>query len=145
MVSESMQFDVVIVGAGPAGLAAAIRLRQLAARHEREISVCVLDKASELGAHTLSGANMRPSAMRELFPDLPESEWPVYGEVHKDSTYLLTKKRKIKLMPPPPNFKNHGNFVTSVAELSRWLAEKAEEMGVYVLTETAALHRALGR
>jgi electron-transferring-flavoprotein dehydrogenase len=142
---ERIEVGIAIVGGGPAGLAAAIKIMQILEKDPElleslgEVPVAVIEKGKACGAHTLSGANMRPSAMRELFPDLPESEWPVYGEVHKDSTYLLTKKRKIKLMPPPPNFKNHGNFVTSVAELSRWLAEKAEEMGVYVLTETAAM------
>lgn len=142
---ERIEVGICVVGGGPAGLAAAIKIMQILEKDPElleslgEVPVAVIEKGKACGAHTLSGANMRPSAMRELFPDLPESEWPVYGEVHKDSTYLLTKKRKIKLMPPPPNFKNHGNFVTSVAELSRWLAEKAEEMGVYVLTETAAM------
>ncbi|MBJ7458671.1 MAG: 4Fe-4S dicluster domain-containing protein [Thermoleophilaceae bacterium] len=142
---ERIEVGIAIVGGGPAGLAAAIKIMQILEKDPElleslgEVPVAVIEKGKACGAHTLSGANMRPSAMRELFPDMPESEWPVYGEVHKDSTYLLTKKRKIKLMPPPPNFKNHGNFVTSVAELSRWLAEKAEAMGVYVLTETSAM------
>jgi electron-transferring-flavoprotein dehydrogenase len=142
---ERIEVGIAIVGGGPAGLAAAIKIMQILEQDPElleslgEVPVAVIEKGKACGAHTLSGANMRPSAMRELFPDLPESEWPVYGEVHKDSTYLLTKKRKVKLVPPPPNFRNHGNFITSVAELSRWLAEKAEEMGVYVLTETSAM------
>ncbi|MGE0507188.1 MAG: 4Fe-4S dicluster domain-containing protein, partial [Solirubrobacterales bacterium] len=78
------------------------------------------------------------SAMEELFPDLPKEEWPVYGEVKKDAVYLLTKSRAFPLKPPPPNFRNHGNYVTSVAKLGRFLADKAEEAGVYILAETAA-------
>ena len=81
---------------------------------------------------------MRPSAMEELFPDLDPEDWPVYQKVEKDAVYLLTKKRAIPLKPPPPNFRNHGNYVTSVAKLSRFLADKAEEAGAYILTETAA-------
>ena len=103
-----------------------------------EVPVALVEKGKATGAHTLSGANMRPSAMQELFPDLDPSEWPVYGEVEKDAVYLLTKRRAIPLKPPPPNFRNHGNYVTSIAKLSRFLGEKAEEAGVYLLTETAA-------
>lgn len=142
---ERIEVGVAIVGGGPAGLAAAIKLMQLLendpelAESLGEVPVAVIEKGKTCGAHALSGANMRPSAMRELFPDLDPSEWPVYGEVKKDATYMLTKRNKIKLVPPPPNFKNHGNYVTSVAELSRFLAEKAEEMGVYVLSETNAM------
>jgi electron-transferring-flavoprotein dehydrogenase len=76
--------------------------------------------------------------MKELFPDLDESEWPVYQKVEKDAVYLLTKSQAIPLKPPPPNFRNHGNYVTSVSKLSRFLAEKAEEAGAYILTETVA-------
>ena len=98
----------------------------------------MIEKGKATGAHLLSGANMRPSAMRELFPDLEPSDWPVYQEVTKDAVYLLTKKRALPLKPMPPNFRNHGNYVTSVAKLGRFLGEKAEEAGAYLLTETAA-------
>ena len=103
-----------------------------------EVPVAVVEKGKTPGAHLLSGANMKPSAMRELFPDLDPSDWPVYQEVTKDAVYLLTKRMAVPLKPMPPNFRNHGNYVTSVAKLGRFLAEKAEEAGVYILSETAA-------
>ena len=103
-----------------------------------EVPVAVIEKGKTPGAHLLSGANMRPSAMRELFPDLDPSEWPVYQEVTKDAVYLLTSKMAVPLKPMPPNFRNHGNYVTSIAKLGRFLGEKAEEAGVYILSETAA-------
>jgi electron-transferring-flavoprotein dehydrogenase len=141
---ERIEVGVAIAGAGPAGLACAIRVMQLLedepklAEELGEVPVAVIEKGKVAGAHLLSGANMRPSAMRELFPDLDPSEWPVYQEVTKDAVYLLTKRTAIPLKPPPPNFRNHGNYVTSVAKLGRFLGEKAEEAGVYLLTETAA-------
>ena len=141
---ERIEVGVAIVGGGPAGLACAIRLTQLL-EHEPElveklgeVPVAVIEKGKTPGAHLLSGANMRPSAMKELFPDLPESEWPVLWKVEKDAVYLLTKKQALPLKPMPPNFRNHGNYVVSVAQLGRWLSERAEEAGVYILSETAA-------
>ncbi len=100
--------------------------------------VAVIEKGKTPGAHLLSGANMRPSAMKELFPDLPESEWPVLWKVEKDAVYLLTSKQALPLKPMPPNFRNHGNYVVSVAQLGRFLSDKAEEAGVYILSETSA-------
>ncbi len=141
---ERIEVGVAIVGGGPAGLACAIRLTQLLADEPAlseslgEVPVAVIEKGKTAGAHTLSGANMRPSAMRELFPDLDPSDWPVYQEVEKDAVYLLTKRSALPLKPMPPNFRNHGNYVTSIAKLSRFLGEKAEEAGVYLLSETAA-------
>jgi electron-transferring-flavoprotein dehydrogenase len=141
---ERIEVGVVIVGGGPAGLACAIRFSQLLAEDEAlaeqlgEVPLALVEKGKGPGSHLLSGAMMRPSAMQKLFPDLPESEWPTYGTVEKDSAYLLTRRRALPLKPVPPPFRNHGNHVTSIAQLGRWLSEKAEEAGVYVLGETAA-------
>jgi electron-transferring-flavoprotein dehydrogenase len=142
---ERIEVGVVIVGGGPAGLACAIRLTQLLeddpqlAESLGEVPVALVEKGKGPGSHLLSGAMMRPSAMKELFPDLPEEEWPTYGTVEKDTAYLLpNSKRALPLKPVPPPFRNHGNHVTSVAQLGRWLSEKAEEAGVYILGETAA-------
>jgi electron-transferring-flavoprotein dehydrogenase len=141
---EAIEVGVAIVGGGPAGLACAIRLMQRLegepelAESLGEVPVAVIEKGKVAGAHAMSGANMRPSAMRELFPDLEPEDWPVYQEVTKDAVYLLTEKRALPLVPMPPNFRNHGNYVTSVSKLSRFLGERAEELGAYLLTETSA-------
>jgi electron-transferring-flavoprotein dehydrogenase len=145
--SEDEQIDVgvAIVGGGPAGLACAIRLSQLLEDEPQlseslgEVPVALIEKGRNAGSHLMSGAVMRPSAMEELFPDLGPSDWPfAFGRVEKDACYFMTKRRKIPLVPTPPPFRNEGNYVISIAQLGRFLAEKAEEAGVYVLSETAA-------
>jgi electron-transferring-flavoprotein dehydrogenase len=146
---ERIEVGVVIVGGGPGGLACAIRLTQLLAEDESlmeslgEVPVALVEKGKNPGSHLLSGAMMNPSAMRRLFPDLDESDWPTYGAMEKDAVYMLpNSKRAIPLHPMPPPFKNHGNHVTSVAQLGRWLSQQAEEAGVYILGETSG-HRLL--
>jgi electron-transferring-flavoprotein dehydrogenase len=142
---ERIEVGIAIVGGGPAGLACANRLLQLLedepelAERLGEVPVAVIEKAKACGAHNLSGAMMRPSGLQALFPDLEPADWPAYGQVDKDSVYwMLGPGRALPLKPTPPPFRNHGNYAVSVAELSRWLADKAEEAGAYILTETAA-------
>jgi electron-transferring-flavoprotein dehydrogenase len=142
---ERIDVGVAIVGGGPAGLSCAIRLLQLLedepelAERLGEVPVAVIEKGKVCGAHTLSGAMMRPSGLQTLFPNLAPADWPTYGTVDKDSVYwMLGEGTALPLKPTPPPFRNHGNYMVSIAELSRWLAEKAEEAGAYLLTETAA-------
>jgi electron-transferring-flavoprotein dehydrogenase len=141
---ERIEVGVAIVGGGPAGLACANKLLQLLADEPElleslgEVPVAVIEKGKACGAHNLSGAIMRPSAMRELFPDVDPKDWPTQGEVPGEAVYLMLNKKRSIRIPTPPPFKNHGNHVVAVSELSRWLADKAEEAGAYILTETAA-------
>jgi electron-transferring-flavoprotein dehydrogenase len=137
MERESMQFDVVIVGAGPAGLAAAIRLRQLAAQHDRDVSVCVLDKASALGAHTLSGAVLEPRALNELLPDWRDQGAPLNTPVTRDRFLYLSARRAIAL-PTPPQMHNRGNYVVSLGNVVKWLGEQAEGLGAEIYPGFAA-------
>jgi len=131
MERESLSFDVVIVGAGPSGLAAAIRLKQLAEASGRELSVCVLEKGSEVGAHILSGACLEPRALDELLPDWKQQGAPVTTPVVEDRFLYLTARRAFRLPTPPP-MRNHGNFVISLGDLCRWLAGRAEALGVEI-------------
>lgn len=143
---EFMEYDVVIIGAGPAGLSCAIRLKQQAAAAGQDISVCVLEKGAEVGAHLMSGAVLEPRALAELFPDWKERGAPLKVKAKKDSFLFLTAKKSYRL-PTPPQMKNHGNYIISLGELGRWLATQAEELGVEIYPGFAAaeiLYRADG-
>lgn len=137
---ESMEYDVVIVGAGPAGLAASIRLKQLAAEAGRDIGVCILEKGSEVGAHILSGAVLETHALEELLPDWREQGAPVTTAVTAEKFVFLTKKKSVSvptsLLPPP--MQNHGNYIISLGNLCRWLGEQAEALGVEIYPGFAA-------
>ncbi|SDE08773.1 electron transfer flavoprotein-ubiquinone oxidoreductase [Rhodospira trueperi] len=137
MEREAMEFDVVIVGAGPAGLAAAIRLRTLAVEKGNDLSVCVLEKGSEVGAHILSGAVIEPRAFDELIPDWRDKGAPMDQPAGDDRFLFLTQGRAIPL-PAPPQMHNKGNFIVSLGNVCRWLAEQAEAMGVEIYPGFAA-------
>src|SRR4030081_3074192 len=128
---EQMEYDVVVVGAGPSGPAAAIRLKQLAAAADRELAVCVIEKGSEVGAHILSGAVFEPRALDELIPDWRERGAPLNTPATEDRFLYLTQNPPSRL-PPPPQMHNHGNYIISLGNLCRWLAGQAEELGVEI-------------
>ena len=137
MERESMEYDVVIVGAGPSGLSTAIKLRQISAATGVDISVCVLEKGSEVGAHILSGAVLEPRTLFELFPDWKERGAPLNTPVTNDKLLFLTKNSSFQL-PTPPQMNNHGNYIISLGNFCRWLAEQAESLGVEIYPGFAA-------
>jgi electron-transferring-flavoprotein dehydrogenase len=137
MERESMEYDVVIVGAGPSGLSAAIRLKQMAEAEGREVNVCVLEKGSEVGAHILSGAVLEPRALNELLPDWKERGAPLNTPAGDDQFLFLTKTGSIRL-PTPPQMNNHGNYIISLGNVCRWLSEQAEALGVEIYPGFAA-------
>ncbi|WP_018624707.1 electron transfer flavoprotein-ubiquinone oxidoreductase [Kangiella aquimarina] len=141
MEREFMEFDVVIVGAGPAGLSAAIRLRQLAAQNDQELMVCVVEKGSEVGAHILSGAVFEPTALNELIPDWQDKNAPLLTKVAEDNIYLFKNQDKATKIPnffAPKTMHNDGNYIVSLGNVCRWLAEQAEMLGVEIFPGFAA-------
>ncbi|MEO7256094.1 MAG: electron transfer flavoprotein-ubiquinone oxidoreductase [Casimicrobium sp.] len=135
-----MEYDVVIVGAGPAGLSAAIRLKQLAAENNREVSVCVLEKGSEVGAHILSGAVIDPVGLNELIPDWKEKGAPIHTPVTEDEFWTLTETGAMKTpnWVLPKLMDNHGNYIVSLGRVCKWLGEQAEALGVEIYPGFAA-------
>jgi electron-transferring-flavoprotein dehydrogenase len=140
---ERIDVGALVVGAGPAGLSAAIRLAQLMQERpelgERlgEVPIAVVEKGKAPGAHLLSGAVVNPRAFRQLFPGMHSEDMPFRSRVEREGLYFLTSKRALRL-PAPPTMWNHGNYVASLAEIGRWLAERAEELGVTIVPETTA-------
>ena len=138
---ESMDFDVVIVGGGPGGLSAACRLMQLGADNGQELSVCLVEKAAEIGGHILSGASFEPTALNELFPDWKEMGAPLDNPVTEDLAYVMPNKKSSIRIPGfliPKAGHNHGNYALSLGNFCRWLGEQAESQGVMLFPGFAA-------
>ena len=137
MTRESMNFDVLIIGAGPSGLSAGIKLAQLAKKNNKELNIGIVEKGSEVGAHILSGAVLETKVLDELIPDWKSKDSPLKTEAIKDNFLLLTKNKSFKL-PTPPQMKNDGNYIISLGNFSRWLAKQAEELGINIFPGFAA-------
>lgn len=137
MTRESMEFDVVIVGAGPAGLSAGIRMAQLSKQHNHALTICIIDKGAEVGAHILSGAVLEPRALNELLPDWQNQNPPLHTAVTQDQFLFLTEKKSWRL-PTPPQMHNQGNYIISLGQFCRWLAAQAENLGVNIFPGFAA-------
>ena len=132
-----MDFDVVIVGAGPSGLSAAIHLKKLANQHNKDLGVCIVEKGAEVGAHILSGAVLEPRTLEELIPEWRDLGAPLNTPATQDSFLFLTERSSYSL-PTPPQMKNKGNFIISLGNFCRWLATQAENIGVEIFPGFAA-------
>ncbi len=137
--SEAVSMDVLFVGAGPAGLAGAIKLAQLIKNDPdlKNIEIGVLEKSESLGGHILSGAVIDPTPLKNLFPEINEKDLPFKNKINKEAVYILTKNKKIRI-PTPPTMQNHGNYSASLCEVVKWMGEKAEDLGVNIFTSFPA-------